>query len=93
MWEEIITEHKNDHFCSYLRQRINEGDSIPFVEDKLGVLLQPVSRLPESVVPQSMRARLLNAFHYSKSSGHIGGRKLHYLLRRHFYWPMMAMDA
>ena len=92
-WEELIREQASDELCTRLRQRLTAGEDIPFVEDPRGVLIRTSTRVPQIVVPQSLRARLLHASHYARMAGHPGGRKLYYKLRRHFYWPAMALDA
>jgi transposase InsO family protein len=92
-WHELLTEQLSDDFCSRIRSRVNAGERIPFNEDGRGYLVRTVCNPPQLVLPQSLRARLLHAAHHGRLAGHPGGRKLYYVLRRHFYWPSMALDA
>ena len=91
--EEIVQGQLVDEFCLSVRRRINAGDRVAFVEDKNGILVRTTTRHPQIVVPHALRVRVLHSSHFGKFSGHPGGRKLYARLRRHFYWPSMAVDA
>lgn len=45
------------------------------------------------VVPKSLQPRLLNMAHRSTVAGHAGGGRMYRTLRRHYYWPEMAIDC
>ena len=83
----------HDRFCSEIRRRLNGGEVLAFEFDDDGVLIRTAEAGPQIVVPDTLKQRVLYANHYSKLAGHPGGRKLYYRLRRHYYWPAMAVDC
>ena len=54
-------------------------------------LCRTAAEFVQVVVPQSLKDGVLGLSHYAKLAGHPGGRKLYKTLRRHFYWPTMAL--
>ena len=58
-----------------------------------GTLCRTAAEFVQVVVPQSLKDRVLVLSHYAKLTGHFGERKLYKTLRRHFYWPTMALDS
>ena len=91
--EELLRSQLSDNFCASIRSRLNEGEGLPFALDADGVLCRTVQRVPQIVVPHSLRSRVLHLSHYPKLSGHPGGRKMYKTLARHFYWPALAVDC
>ena len=91
--EEIVREQAEDPYCKDIRSTINQGHILPFEDDDTGVLIRTVTRNPQVVIPQKLKARLLHFTHHALLSGAPGGRKLYYTLRRDYYWPSMAVDA
>ena len=91
--EDIINAQAEDEFCQSVRRDMNAGRPVPFSDDPNGILVRTALRHPQIVAPHVLRARILHATHYHKLAAHPGGRKLYQRLRRHFYWPAMAMDA
>lgn len=91
--EEILKGQLDDELCQEARRRINAGVPTQFANDSSGILMRMVEMNPQIVVPFTLRARILETSHYAKLAGHPGERKLYYSLRRHFYWPSMAVDT
>ena len=91
--EEFARHQLNDPFCVGIRSRINAGDRIPFKEDDSGVLVRVIEEHPQIVVPHELKPRVLHLAHYPATSGHPGGRKMYYTVRRDYYWPALAVDC
>lgn len=64
---------------------------IAFEIDDNGILVRTGDKGNQSVAPNSMQERIHHINHYSKLSGHRGGRKLYYRIRKDFYWPSLAV--
>ena len=92
---EILLEQQRDALCTEIRSKMEQGDvnQRSFMVDDEGILLRTASGGHQIVVPTSLQPRVLRIAHYSKISGHPGGRRLYQYLRRNFYWPSMAVDC
>ena len=91
--DELVVSQLNDQFCSEIRRRLNEGEGIAFEIDENGLLIRVGEHGPQIVVPHSLKQKILHVNHYAKTAGHPGGRKLYQRIRRHFYWPALAVDC
>ena len=94
--EELIREQAVDPFCSRIREDIDAGKVRTFTTEAAefeGTLCRTVAEFVQVVIPQSLRDGVLGVSHYAKLAGHLGGRKLYKMLRRHFYCPKMALDC
>lgn len=93
--DELVIEQSKDPYCRSIRRQIDRGDEIPFLEDDRGLLVRraPLDDRLQIVVPASLRQRTLYLSHYPQASGHPGGTRMYYTLRRTFYWPSMSLDV
>ena len=91
--EEITVAQHSDNFCTDIARRLNEGVVLPFSHDENGLLVRAAFQSPQIVVPQELKKRVLFLNHYPSLAGHPGGRKLYHRIRRHFYWPALAIDC
>ena len=92
--DELLTAQAEDPFCQEKSNSVGDPKS-QFEFDRYGFLVRR-SRLDGTwakVVPASLRDRILYLAHYTRLSGHPGGIRMYYTLRREFYWPQMANDA
>ena len=87
-----MTAQQSDPFCTDIRRKLNGGVVVAFGFDEDGILCRQVSH-QQIVIPHLLKARVLHIHHYARQSGHPGGRKLYNSLRRHMYWPAMAVDC
>ena len=90
--EELVTAQLSDPFCQEIRRKMNTGEVRAFGINDYGLLCRQVSH-DQIVIPHVLKARLLRIHHYSRLAAHPGGRRLYYSLRRHMYWPSMAVDC
>ena len=90
--EELVSAQLHDALCSEIRRKMNGGVVLPFGLNEHGILCRQVSH-DQIVVPHSLKAKVLHIHHYSRQAGHPGGRKLYCALKRHMYWPAMAVDC
>ncbi len=90
--EELVTAQLSDPFCTDVRRKLNEGVVLPFGFSEDGLLCRQVSH-EQIVVPHILKARVLHIHHYARLAGHPGGRKQYMGLKRHMYWPAMAVDC
>ena len=90
--EELVTAQLSDSFCQEIRRKLNTGEVRAFGYNNDGLLCRQVSH-DQIVVPHVLKARVLHIHHYSRLAAHPGGRRLYYSLRRHMYWPSMAVDC
>lgn len=66
----------SDSYYKFLREKIDQGETIPFqVEPESGALTRSCYDYNYVVIPESLRARLLNMSHHVKIAGHVGRRK------------------
>ena len=84
--EELLTEQQKDHFCTNLRSHLNGGEDLSFALGEKGVSFRLVDAVPQVLVPETLKRRILHLSHHAKLAGHPGGAKLNRTLRRHFYW-------
>ncbi|MEM9260935.1 MAG: integrase zinc binding domain-containing protein, partial [Bacteroidota bacterium] len=91
--EEMLAAQWHDDFCTLIRQDLNTDLRKPFYEDDNGLLCRHSNYGVQVVVPANLRAKILYVNHYSRQSGHPGGKKMYEKLRRHFYWPSIATDC
>ncbi len=90
--EELVTCQLSDSFCQETRRKMNTGEVRAFGFNDDGLLCRQVSH-DQIIVPHVLKARVLHIHHHSRLAGHPGGRRLYYNLRRHMYWPSMAVDC
>ncbi len=90
--EELVTAQLSDPFCQEIRQKLNTGEVRAFGFNDDGLLCRQVSH-DQIIVPHVLKARVLHIHHYSRLAGHPGGRRLYCNLKRHMYWPAMAVDC
>ena len=91
--EELVVAQHNDAFCAEISRRLNEGVKMPFAEDDNGLLVRTANSDHQIVIPHSLKQRVLTLNHYPLLAGHPGGRKLYQRIKRHFYWPALAVDC
>ena len=94
--QELIREQAIDPLCTRIREEMDAGRTRTFkteAEEFEGTLCRTAAESVQVVIPQSLKERVLGLSHYAKLAGHPGGRKLYKTLRRHFYWPSMALDC
>lgn len=86
----------NDSFCLEVRRRIKKGDEVAFVEyTESGLLMRHVYEYPQTVIPASLRKRVLQLAHRPAIAGHCGGRRMYRTLRRNFtgrQWHRIATE-
>lgn len=58
-----------------------------------GVLERVLPSHQATIVPYVLQARLLRLEYYSKAAGHVGSKRMYESMRRHYYWPRMAVDC
>ena len=91
--EELLSSQHNDAFCAEISRRLNGGEKLSFSHDDNGLLVRTTHPEHQIVVPHSLKKRVLYLNHYPVLAGHPGGRKLYHRIRRHFYWPALAVDC
>ena len=94
--KELICEQAVDPFCIRIKEEMDAGKVRTFTTEEKGfegTLCRTAAEFVQVVIPQSLRDRVLGVSHYAKLAGHPRGRKLNKTLRRHFYWPTMALDC
>ena len=91
--EELLLSQRDDAFCKAIRERLNAGQHLPFLVNQDGLLVRTVEPHDQIIVPEALRARILYIHHHAKLAGAPGGRRLYTSLRRHYYWPSMALDS
>ena len=91
--DELVYEQTNDKDCRNIVARLARGEGLPFAVDDQGILFRTTAGDQQIYIPRPLRDRVLRLSHYSKLSGHPGGRRLYHFLRRSFYWPSMAVDC
>ena len=89
--EERLTEQQKDHFAR-ICGRFLAGD-LPFRLGEKGILFRLVDAVPQVVVPETLKGRIMHHCHHAKLAGHRGGTKLYKTLRRNFYWPMLPIEC
>lgn len=88
--EEVISSQHKDAFCAEISRHLNGGENMSFVQDKNFLLSLTMYPEHQIVVSHSVQNRVLYLSHYRVLAGHLGGLKLHHLIRQHFYWPERA---
>lgn len=91
--DELVISQHTDPFCIDVHYRLNGWDILPFTLDSSGVVTRIVDRYPQMVIPETLKSRSMHITHHSELSGHPGGRKMYYILRRDYYWPALALDC
>ena len=93
---ELLAEQRNDAFCQKVLTRQSKRLDSLFFEDNDG-LLKRRTKGPhpyiQTVVPFTLRDRLLKLSHEPPIAGHPGETRMFETLRMHFYWPHMAADV
>ena len=74
--EELVIAQLSDPFCIEVRQKLNTGTITPFGFTEDGLLVRQVTN-DQVVIPHNLKERVLHIHHYSRLSGHPGGRKLY----------------
>ncbi len=89
--EEFIREQLQDTWC----QEFSDANWDIVDTDASGLLVRRsrLDGLPQVLVPESLRPRILRLEQYSQLAGHPGGMRLHHTLRWQYYWPSMALDC
>ena len=90
--EELLVAQQQDALCTDIRRKLDAGEAMSFKMNEDGLLCR-IMEHEQIVVPQSLRPRVLHIYHYARLSGHPGGRKLYHAIKRHFYWPALAVDC
>lgn len=93
--EELLLEQRDDPLCRDLREGLENGRVSSYFIDENGLLARRagLDNATQTVVPASIRDRILYLSHYPAMAGHPGGRKMYYTLRQSYYWPSMAFDT
>lgn len=68
--EELRREQLHDRFCVNVRHRLNEGEDVAFRINDEGVLTKTSAPYPQTVVPGTLKSRILHMSHYAKTAGH-----------------------
>ena len=103
---QLIKEQESDEELQNISAELNESDKnerIYFYKQN-GILFRcwkPREATPEEtwqevhqiVIPKSYRQKVLSVAHENVLSGHLGVRKTHYRILKHFYWPKMYKDV
>lgn len=90
--EVMVRAKQLDHFFIDMLEMINDGESIPFVDDnKTGILVRQLYDKPQVVVPKEQRSWILQMAPYSLAAAHPGGRKIYRTLQVDYYWPSMSL--
>ena len=76
-----------------MRERLNDGELIPFEENDHGVIIRVLGTNPKIVIPRSLVPQILHLAHAPQYDAHPVDTKLYRTLRRHFYWPSLSVDA
>ena len=90
--EELVVSQLSDPFCIGIRQKINEGIVTPFGTSDDGLLIRKLSH-DQILIPHALKERVLHIHHHSRLAGHPGSRKLYMSIKRHMYWPALAVDC
>ena len=72
---EILDAKRQDDFCQTVLTRQSRKTDSAFYEDEYGLLrtLQPtINDIDHTVLPETLRPRVLDLAHYSKLTGHLG---------------------
>ena len=92
--QEMLVAQQDDFECQTYAYAVGLPSS-PFDFNKDGVLTRtsPLDGARQTVVPASLRERVILLSHTPVAQGHPGEKKLYQTLREKFYWPFMAGDA
>ena len=91
--EELLSTQFSDPFCTEIRRRLNGGEVLPFTFNEEGILMRTGESNPQIVIPHVLKGKVLHIHHYARLAGHPGGKKLYHAIRRHMYWPSLALDC
>ncbi len=91
--EQLVTAQWSDPFCIAVRQDILAERKTQFYINDDDCLCRTAAFGTQLVVPAALRAKVLHIYHYSRLAGHPGGKKMIGMIRRHFYWPSLAVDC
>ena len=90
----MIQEQAGDSECqNYALDAGRPQSMFDFNEDGVLVRRSPWDGAIQTVVPASLRDRVIQLSHKPLSQGHPGKNRLYQTLRERFYWPFMASDA
>lgn len=91
--EEILREQQEDAMCQDIVDSLDDGRNTPFKLNEDGVLIRTATPFQQIVIPESLRARVLNMMHTQVTSGHPGERRMYQTMRKIYYWPSMPVDV
>lgn len=92
--EKFPQEQAKDWYCKLLPYFV-EQKVMQFELDHEGYLvnLSTLDALLPNVVPELLCQSFLQQAHRPRFAGHSGGTRMHYTLRRCFYWPLLAHEV
>lgn len=91
--EELILAHLHGAFCSEILSQERQGEIIPFLTDKNGLLVRTENHSTQIVVAHTIKQPVLTWSRYPVLTGHYGGRKIYYKVKQQFNWPALAADC
>lgn len=90
---ELIAVKYYSIFFSDICHRLDEVERLSFAHYNNGLLIRTIATNPQIVIPHSLKQRVLVLSHYSVTISHPGDRKLHFRIKRHFFWPSFPVDC
>ena len=91
---EMLREQERDPFCQRVRKTMDQDRRSAFRENPTtGVLERLLPSHTAVVVPYALQARILRMEHAPLAAGHVGGKRMYETMRKHYYWPRMALDC
>ncbi len=89
--EDLRIAQDGDRLCERLRKGMNPVKGRPFVKDEGLVLVRisPLDGADQIIVPEILPEKVLLLSKNTRLGGRSGNTKMHYALRRIFYWPTL----
>jgi hypothetical protein len=88
-----MREQATDDFCRRLRNKTSARSLFYIHERGIIVLVAPLDRVRQIVVPAALVPRLLHLEHYPRTVAHPGVTRMLRTILRTYFWPNMAEDV
>ena len=91
-YDDIMEAHQTDAFCVEFAKRVAHKTEKAFFQNESHGLYRRAPYGDQSVIPESLRERILTLEHHATVSAHPDMNRMYDAMRRRYYWPSMVTD-